>query len=308
MSALRTAFRDYISMRRGLGYKFVLPEVRLAGFVTFMEQRGVSVITRDLALEWSMQPINRRATWGIRLTDVRGFAQYLCSLDPRTEVPPAGILPSPSRCKPYLYSEAEIRDLLAAAFALPPSHALRRWTYYCLFGLLAVTGMRISEALNLQDKDVDLKSGILTIRDTKFGKTRLVPVHPSTKSTLQRYAKRRDAHRYPPRCSHFFVAERGGRLLLQYVHRVFWRLSRQTGLRSPSDHTGPRLHDLRHRFAVQTLLNGYRTGQGVDVVLPVLSTYLGHTCVRDTYWYLSACPELLGHAASRLERHWEVTP
>jgi integrase len=308
MSALRTAFRDYISMRRGLGYKFVQPEVRLAGFVTFMEQRGVGVITRDLALEWSMQPINRRATWGIRLTDVRGFAQYLCSLDPRTEVPPAGILPSPSRCKPYLYTEAEIRDLLAAAFALPPSHALRRWTYHCLFGLLAVTGMRISEALNLQDKDVDLKGGILTIRDTKFGKNRLVPVHPTTRSTLQRYAKRRDTHRYPPRCSHFFVAERGGRLLLQYVYRVFWRLSRQTGLRSPSGHTGPRLHDLRHRFAVQTLLNGYRTGQGVDVVLPVLSTYLGHICVRDTYWYLSACPELLGHSVRRLERHWEVTP
>jgi integrase len=308
MSILRTAVRDYISMRRGLGYKFVQPEVRLAGFVTFMEQRGAAVITRELALEWAMQPINRRATWGIRLTDVRGLAQYLRSLDPRTEVPPARILPSPSRCKPYLYSEAEIRDLLAAAFALPPSHALRRWTYHCLFGLLAATGLRISEALNLQVKDVDLKSGVLTIRDTKFGKTRLVPVHSTTRSILQRYAKRRDAHHFPPRSSFFFVAERGGRLLLQNVYRVFWRLSRQTGLRSSSDHTGPRLHDFRHRFAVQTLVNGYRAGQGVDVVLPVLSTYLGHTCVRDTYWYLSACPELLGHAVRRLEKHWEVTP
>jgi integrase len=308
MSALRTAFHDYISMRRGLGYKFVQPEVRLSGFVTFMEQRGAGIITRNFALEWAMQPTNRRASWSLRLADVRGFAQYLCSIDPRNEVPPARILSWPSRCKPYLYSEAEIRDLLAAAFALPPSKALRRWTYHCLFGLLAVTGMRISEVLNLRREDVDLTSGILTVRDTKFGKTRLVPVQPSTRSILQRYAKRRDAHINPPKSPYFFVAERGGRLLMQYVHRVFWRLSRQTGLRAPSDHTGPRLHDLRHRFAVQTLLNANRVGQRVDAVLPVLATYLGHTCVRDTYWYLSACPELLEHAARRLEKHWEVTP
>jgi integrase len=168
--------------------------------------------------------------------------------------------------------------------------------------------MRIGQALNLRREDVDLKTGILTIRDAKFGKTRLIPVHRTTRSVLRRYEQRRDAHLDPPRSPYFFVAERGGRLLIQYVYGVFWRLSRQIGLRSSSDHTGPRLHDFRHRFAVQTLLNAYRSGKEVELVLPVLSTYLGHTCVRDTYWYLSACPELLGHATRRLDKRWEAIP
>jgi integrase len=150
--------------------------------------------------------------------------------------------------------------------------------------------------------------GILTVRDTKFGKSRLVPLHSTTRRTLLRYAKRRDAHLRRPSGPYFFVAERGGQLLLQYVHRVFWRLSRQVGLRGTSDHTGPRLHDFRHRFAVETLLRWYRSGQSVELLLPVLSTYLGHTCIRDTYWYLSACPELMGHAARRLEARWGARP
>jgi integrase len=308
MSALRLALRDYISMRRGLGHKFLQPETRLAGFVTFMDKRRARVVTRTLALQWAMQPTGRRASWSLRLADVRGFAQYLSNIDPRNEVPPCGILPWPSRCKPYLYTEKEIRDLLAAAIALPPSKALRRWTHHCLFGLLAVTGMRISETLNLRREDVDLGSGVLTVRDSKFGKTRLIPIHPTTRSILKRYAQRRDAHIDPPKSSFFFVAERGGRLFLQNVYRVFWRLSRQIGLRSTLDHTGPRLHDFRHRFAIQTLLNGYRAGKRIELLLPILSTYLGHAYVRDTYWYLSACPELLGHAARLLEKHWEGTP
>jgi integrase len=308
MSALRTALRDYISMRRGLGYKFVQPEVRLGGFVSFMEERGAGIVTQKLALKWATQPVGRRASWSLRLADVRGFAQYLCNIDSRHEIPPSGILAWPSRCEPYLYTEREIRALMAAAFALHPSKALRRWTYHCLFGLLAVTGMRISEALNLRREDADLTSGILTIKDTKFGKSRLIPVHHTTRSALRRYAQRRDAHLDPPKSPYFFVGERGGRLVLQNVYAVFWRLSRQIGLRSASDHTGPRLHDLRHGFAVRTLLNGYRSGQQVELLLPVLSTYLGHAYIRDTYWYLSACPELLGQAAGRLEKHWEGAP
>jgi integrase len=304
MNPLRSALRQYAAMRRGLGCKFQQQEKRLTSFVSFMEERRASIITTKLALEWATRPPDRHPTWGVRLIDVRGFARHLCSVEARTEVPPLGIFPRPSRAKPYLYSDMEIRKLLTAALALPPKDGLRRWTYHCLFGLLAVTGLRISEALHLCREDVDLKQGILTIRDTKFGKSRLVPLHPTACKIMVRYAKQRDAHLLTPRSPHFLVAERGGRLLIQYVYRVFWKLSRQTGLRGPTDHTGPRLHDFRHRFAVQTLLLWYRSGQNVELLLPALSTYLGHACVRDTYWYLSACPELMEHAARRLERHW----
>lgn len=170
MSTLRSALCDYISMRRGLGYKFIQPEQRLGRFIAFMERRRASVVTREVALEWAMQPPDRRATWSLRLSDVRGFAHYLRNIDLRHEVPASGILPFPVRRKPYLYTDVEIADLLTAAFALPPSKGLRRWTYHCLLGLLAVSGLRISEALNLQRKDVDLENGVVTIRDTKFGK------------------------------------------------------------------------------------------------------------------------------------------
>lgn len=308
MSTLRASLGDYVAMRRGFGFKFRHQEKRLTSFVQFMEQRGASVITRQLALEWAMMPADRFPTWSLRLTDVRGFARHLHSIEPRTEVPETGVLPALRRSKPYIYSDEEIRRLLSAALALPPVNGLRRWTYHCLFGLLAVTGLRISEALALRCDDVDLVHGILTVRDTKFGKSRLVPLHPTTRRMLVHYARRRDAHLRRPRSPYFFVAERGGQLLLQYVHRVFWRLSRQIGLRGTSDHTGPRLHDFRHRFAVETLLRWYRSGQSVELLLPVLSTYLGHTCIRDTYWYLSACPELMGHAARRLEARWGARP
>ena len=304
---LRSALRAYVTMRRALGFKFCHQEQRLTSFLSFMEERGATIITNKLALEWAMQPTDRRPTWALRLTDVRGFARHVCSVDARTEVLPVGMVPGPSRAKPYIYTEAEIVKLLAAALELPPTDGLRRWTYYCLLGLLAVTGLRIGEALRLSRDDVNLKEGILNVCGSKFGKSRLVPVHPSTRCILGRYAKRRDAHLSPPRSPYFFVAERGGRLLPQYVYRVFWRLSRQTGLRAPKAHTGPRLHDFRHRFAVETLLVWYRSGQSVELLLPVLSTYLGHTCVRDTYWYLSACPELMQHAARRLEKRWGVT-
>ena len=308
MSTLRQALRNYIAMRRGLGYKFVHQEHRLAGFITFMEQRDATVITTNLALAWATQPPGRHASWAIRLSDVRGFARHLHGHEPRTEIPPTGLITYRGRTRPYLYTDAEIQTLLTAALALPPVHGLRRWTYHCLFGLLAVTGLRISEALGLRCEDVDLETGVLTIHDTKFGKSRSLPLHPSTQRALSDYAHRRDTHLGAPRSPYFLVAERGGRLLPQYVYRVFWRLSRETGLRGAAAHKGPRLHDFRHRFAVTTLLGWYRSGQSVDTLMPVLSTYLGHSCIRDTYWYLSACPELMDHAARRLEKRWETSP
>jgi len=170
-------------------------------------------------------------SWSIRLADVRCFAQHLTHFDPLTEVPPSDAVPPARRTKPYIYSEIEIQALLAAALSLPPVGALRRWTYHCLFGLIAVTGLRHSEALGLLLADVDLDQGVLTIRETKFGKSRLVPLHATTIGVLSDYAARRDPHLCTPRSPYFFVAEQGGRLLHQYVHRVFWRLSRQIGLR-----------------------------------------------------------------------------
>ncbi len=305
MSLLRNALERYIRMRQGLGYKYDGPARRLSDFVGFMEARGAETITVALAMEWITQ-IGRQPSWAIRLTDVRCFAQHIAHFDPLTEVPPTDGIPPVRRAKPYIYNDTEIEALLAAALALPPANALRRWTYHCLFGLIAVAGLRHSEALNLRRDDVDLDQGVLTIRQSKFGKSRLVPLHATTVAVLKDYSARRDAHMDPPRSPYFFVAKEGGRLLHQYVHRVFWRLSRQIGLRRKGQRNGPRVHDLRHRFAVTTLLRWYRAGEDIKPQLPVLSTFLGHVSVRDTYWYLSATPELMSHAAQRLDKRWET--
>ena len=295
-----------MTLRRSMGFKFASPEQRHKGFVRFMAEREAKVITYPLALEWATLPLGKRPSWALRFADLRGFSQYLRSREPRTAALPTRVLAFPSRAKPYLYSDRQIAQLLTAALDLPPANALRRWTYHSLFGLLIVTGLRIGEAMALRRDDVDLKQGILTVHGAKFGKSRLVPLHATTREILRRYAARRDAHLDPPRSPYFFVTEHGGQLLHQYVYRVFWRISRQIGLRSASDHTGPRIHDFRHRFAVKTLIGRYRSGQPIEQLLPVLSTYLGHVCVQDTYWYFSGCPELLGHAVKRLEHRWEV--
>ena len=306
MTTLRSALERYLSMRQGLGCKYRDQPPRLRDFVSFMEMRKAGTITTKLALAWATLPPRSHVSSARRLIDVRGFARHIASIDPKTEVPPTGIFPQWKRPKPYVYSDVEINALLAAALALPPTDGLRRWTYHHLFGLIAVTGMRLSEVIDLQRGDVDLEQGVLTVRKTKFGKSRLLPLHPTTRAALHSYAKRRDNH-LGSRCGpHFFVAERGARLLKQYVHRVFWRLSREIGLRRPGDSSGPRVHDLRHSFAIRTLLDGYREGRDVEKSLPALSTYLGHTSVQDTYWYLSACPDLMQEAVRRLDLRWEV--
>ena len=184
MTDLRSALDKYLSMRKGLGYKYEHQTRRLAGFVTFMEKRKAKTITTKLAMEWATLPPDRHTSWALRLTDVRGFARHVANLDPRTEVPPVGILPGWKRAKPYIYSDTEIDALLAAALALPPENGLRRWTYHYLFGLIAVTGMRLSEAMGLDRDDVNLDTGELTVRLTKFGKSRLVPLTNSQYSIV----------------------------------------------------------------------------------------------------------------------------
>jgi integrase len=306
MTDLRTLLEQYLTMRKGLGHKYERQTRRLADFVVFMEKRKTTTITTKLAMEWATLPPDRHASWAIRLTDVRGFARHVASFDLRTEVPPVRILPGYKRAKPYVYSDAEIDALLTAALALPPEDGLYRWTYYALFGLIAVTGMRLGEATGLELDDVDLDAGVLTVRLAKFGKSRLVPLHPTTCAALRGYAARRDAHLGPRRGPTFFVNKHGGRLAAESVHRVFCRLSREIGLRRHGDRTGPRVHDFRHRVAITTLVNWYRAGKDVEQQLPVLSTYLGHTHASDTYWYLSSFPGLMQEAAQRLDRRWEV--
>jgi len=314
MNSLRQALREYLSTRRALGFKLNHAGQRLQDFVTFMEHRRASYITQALALAWAQQPQDvQPATWTQRLSHVRGFARYRSAIDPRTEIPPRGLLPfQPNRARPYLYSDEEIRRLLSAALKIPCHYersGLRPWLYHCLFGLLSVTGLRLGEVCNLELDDVDLDAALLTIRGAKFGKTRLVPLHVTTCDVLADYIERRQQHwAGRPVSAYLFVSNRGTQLDAADIHRTFYALSRQIGLRGPSDRHGPRLHDFRHRFATNTLVRWYRANQGPERLLPILSAYLGHVHVADTQWYLSASPELMHEAMRRLERRWEDRP
>jgi integrase/recombinase XerD len=288
--------QEYLTMRRALGFKLREAGKGLLDFVTFMDQHHAPYITHQLALIWAQQPSTvQPAQWAQRLSFVRSFARHRSATDPRTQIPPEGLLPyHPSRPRPYVYTDDEIRGLLCAALKLPCSRGLRPWTYHCLFGLLSVSGLRLGEASNLELQDVDLKAAVLTIRGAKFGKSRLVPLHASTRDVLADYIARRErfwAER--PVSSYLFVSNRGNRLDTGEIHRTFYWLSRQIGLRGPSDSHGPRLHDMRHRFAMRTLLRWYRAGEDAERRLPILSAYLGHVHVSDTFWYLSAWPELM---------------
>ncbi len=307
MITIRKAVENYLAMRRALGFKLVDQGAVLCQFVVFLEKEKAPFITTALALRWATQPFGvEPAWWANRLSFIRGFARYWSATDPRTEIPPMGLLPFRNkRAVPYLYTDEEIKRLLEAARYLPPFTALRRWTFPTLFGLLAVTGMRVSEAITLQRDDVDLSAGLLTIRLTKFNKSRLVPIHPSTCEALRQYARHRDRIYTPRAGSPFFMSHKGTALTDCNVRWTFVKLSRQIGLRKPSDRFGPRLHDFRHRFAIKTLIDWYRSGVDVERRLPVLSTFLGHAHVTDTYWYLSSVPELLALTVSRLEKRWE---
>lgn len=306
MKSLAQAVKDYLSLRRSLGFKLEKHEHHLREFLAFLKQKRTNRISNQLALDFATRNQHHRpAEWAVRLSVVRGFACYRSGEDPATQIPALGLLPFRSlRAQPYLYSAKEIRKLLKAAQNIPATYTLKPWTYYCLFGLLVVTGLRVSEALNLQGKDVDWSEGVLTIRGAKFGKSRLIPLHASTLRVLSAYAKRRDRFFGNKPVSHFFVSSAGTRLNRSYVSRTFRHLSRQIGLRTACATHGPRLHDFRHRFAVQTLVRWYRQGKDVERRLPILSTYLGHVRVSDTYWYITCTPELRGMVGQRMEKRW----
>ena len=310
MKPLRQSIEDYLALRRSLGLKLRDAGRWLSKFADFLEAHGATRVTTQLALEWAQQdPTVLSSTCAQRLGYVRGFARHQVAVDPRTEVPPPGLLPfRPRRAQPFLYSQEQIERLLSCALALPLSDGLRRWTYHCLLGLLSVTGMRIGEAIRLQLDDVNLQEGLLTLRGTKFGKSRLVPIHPSTQEVLAQYRARRERCAAGPTATFFFITSRGHHLDIGDIHRTFYALSRQVGLRAAGASHGPRLHDFRHRFALETLLRWYRSGADAEQRLPLLSTYLGHVHVADTYWYLSGCPELMQQAVARLEQRWEQRP
>jgi integrase len=306
MNTLREAVQNYLAMRRALGFKLLLAGNALPDFVTFMQKRRAVHITLRHALQWAQQPPNAQlATWAARLGYVRGFAQYYSAIDPRTQIPPCDLIPyRPRRAQPYLYSRAEIEALLQAALTLSGGKGLRPWTYFCFLGLLSVSGLRLGEALDLKLEDVDLDEGVLTVRG-KLDKMRLVPLHASTRKVLADYIARRERFLSGRPALHLFVSSTGRRLHRTDVYKTFHALSRQIGLRSPTARHGPRLHDFRHRYASETLLQWYRNGEDVERRLPLLSTFLGHVHPSDTYWYLSLCPELMGLAAKLLEHHWQ---
>jgi site-specific recombinase XerD len=306
MITLRDALPQYVTLRRALGTKLHEPARTLVDFVNFMERERAAFITTELALRWAMKPQGvQRATWGRRLSMVRKFAAWLSTIDGRTEVPPRRLLADRQRRKPpHIYSNREVEQLMAEAARLPSSSGLRPITYKTLIGLLASTGLRPQEVLALNKADVDLETGILAIRQTKFGKSRFVPVDDSTRRALARYVKQRGRLDRRRATEAFLVSERGQRLAPSSTRKTFAMLSCAIGLRPPArkgrSGRGPRLQDFRHSFVTCRLINWYRGGLDVERELPKLATYLGHVDVSHTYWYIQAVPELLQLAAERL--------
>jgi integrase len=315
MSPLEDALREYLALRRSLGFQLRQQETTLRSFIAFADH-AAAYITVDLMRRWADRPQSRAqpATQAMWLATIRRFAQWQQARDPRTEVPPEDLLPQRVlRKPPYIYTDEEVEGLIRVAAQIPSRRGLRGLTVATYIGLVAATGMRASEAVALNRDDIDWQDGVLTIRCTKFGKSRLVPLHPSTCQALRHYACERDRIHPRPMTPAFFVAERGTRLTLCSAEYHFAKVSQRAGLRTPirgrRHGHGPRIHDLRHRFAVKTLVDWYRAGADVERELPKLSTYLGHVHVNETYWYLEAVPELLQLATQRLmDRHQGSRP
>ncbi len=304
MSALRAAAGEYLAMRRTLGFKLETQGRHLMSFVRFCEERGADRVTADLAVEWATRTSRGSGdeVYQARRLDVaRIFARHLQALDPATEVPPGDVLSRrQGRIPPYLYSPREIAALMNAAGDLAPP--IRAATWRTLIGLLAVTGMRQSEACRLERDDVDLEAGTLVIRDSKFGKSRQVFLHLTAVAALRAYERARGRTFPGPAAGTFLVNSRGRPLDGPNLPKTFATLVTAAGIQTPPGQRAPRLHDLRHTFTVATMLDWYRDGGNVQARLPLLSTWLGHVDPKSTYWYLQAIPGLLALAAARLEQ------
>jgi integrase len=301
-SVLAGHLSDYLAMRRALGFKLERPGTLLAQFVRYLDSIGATTITTDAAVAWATHPEGAsRYWWSKRLDAVRLFARHMVNLDPATEVPSTDLLPSSRlRATPFIYSRDDVAALMAAAQA-STSAPLIAATYCTLIALLAVTGMRVSEAINLDRDDVVLDEAALVVRQAKFGKSRELVLHPSTVTALRDYAALRDQTKPWTWTQAWFISSSGARLNYKNVHERFHRVTQSAGLAPRSATCRPRIHDLRHSFAVTTLLGWYRAGVDVQARLPLLSTYLGHVDPSSTYWYLTATPELMQTVAQRLD-------
>jgi integrase len=308
MSPLQNHVDDYLRLRRTLGYDLEETGRLLHRFAAELDGAGVTHITTRVAVRWALAPRVSvpSSVPATRYRSVRGFARYMAGIDPRTEVPPAGLIRRPrGRRSPFIYTDEEVLALLEQARASIPQ-PLRAATMHTLIGLLAASGLRVGEALRLDRGDVDWSGGVLHIRQSKFNKSRLVPLSPSVLEALERYAHLRDRERPAPVGESFFVSLRGTRV----IHECVWKTSRalcdSAGVGAGSS-VRPTIHDLRHRFAVRVLLSWYQQGLDVQPRLAWLSTYLGHRDPVSSYWYLSAAPELLAHAARLLDDTRAVT-
>lgn len=304
MNILSTELERYISMRRGLGFTLTSQAPVLRKFVAFAESEGVDYVTTDLFLRWrAAYGSANNDTWSNRFVAVRIFAQWVQGIDPRNEIPPRGLIPRrASRPRPFIYTDEQVRAIVGAAAQLPSAYGLQGLTWSTLFGLIAVTGLRISEAVGMDNEDVDLGHGVLTVRRGKNGKSRIVVITGCTAAHLGAYQVERDrliGQQPVP----FFLTESGRRPSRSAAEYRFARLSQTIGLRAPQTDLrlgrGPRIHDLRHTFAVRTIINWYRNGLDPDREMYKLSAYLGHDKPADTYWYIEAVPELLALAAER---------
>lgn len=306
MSAFRHALAEYLAARRALGSRLREPGHALSRLVDALDREGEPFLTTRRALSWATQsPGAEPATSARRLGMVRGFATWLHVTDPRTEIPPRGLLNVRHRRKPpHIFSDEDVTRLMVAASRIRRRSRPPAFAYSTLIGLLASTGLRPGEALALDVSDVDLREGILTVRDTKRGKSRFVPLDTSARAALATYARRRRRLCSNPQSAAFLVTDSGRRLLSSSARRMFRRVTRSLGLRPPSGGKrvgrGPRLQDLRHTFATRTLIEWYRAGADVARKMPTLSTYLGHAGIESTYWYIEAVPELLELASERL--------
>ena len=306
MSGLEQALSDYLQLRHSLGHEVAEAGWLLPDFVRYLDAHDCPTVTIQAALAWVQQTttVTGTSVGPRRMTAARGFARYLSGIDARTEVPPLGLMPHHQRWrKPFIYTPDNITAVMSQTRSI--ESPLREATYNTLIGLLAATGLRIGEAIKLDRGDIDWTSGVLLIRESKFGKSRLVPLHTSTMQALTNHGQLRDELQPRPKEQSFFVSLTRNRLSYAVVRQTFRRLVDTAGVGADAP-CAPRLHDLRHTFAVRTLLDWYRTGEDVRARMPSLSTYLGHRTPASTYWYLSAAPELLALAAARQDTAWSA--
>lgn len=305
-ATMKTVVQRYLDDRRCLGFELTAPGTELMRFASYADahnHRGP--LTQELILGWAREHVKRTSdvTAARRLEIVRPFAAYYRQFEPATEIPPAGMLGrGHRRLMPHIYTDQEVVELLQATQRLTPRDGLRPLTYRTLFGLIAAAGLRLSEALKLTLADVDLAAGAITIRQTKFRKSRCLPLHASSVQALEQYRRLRDRCVRADPGATFFASQAGAALPKRTVENVFRRLLPQLGWQVRGDYAFPRIHDLRHAFAVRRLQRWREEGQSIDQALFWLCTYLGHAKISDTYWYLTGVPELMDTIGARFER------